>query len=61
MYEHGMNLRSIIILIKRRDAVILDRCPEDIVLCFKNYLARKETVARKINIEGEDDSVKDLK
>lgn len=61
MYEHGMNLRSIIILIKRRDAVILERCPEDIVLCFKNYLARKETVARKINIEGEDDNVKDIK
>ncbi|HEY5500887.1 MAG TPA: MerR family transcriptional regulator [Candidatus Humimicrobiaceae bacterium] len=47
MYEHGMNLRSIIILIKRRDVVILDRCPEDVVFCFKNYLARSEYSVKK--------------
>ncbi len=40
MYEHGMNLRSIIILIRRRDYVIIDRCPQDVVDCFKNYLVR---------------------
>ena len=44
MYEQGMNLRSIIILIKRRDPVILDKCPEDVLNCFKNYLARKEKI-----------------
>lgn len=38
MYEEGMNLKSIIILIKRRDNVILGKCPEDVVNCFKNYL-----------------------
>ena len=38
MYEQGMNLKSIIILIRRRDNAILDRCPEDVVDCFKNYL-----------------------
>jgi MerR family transcriptional regulator/heat shock protein HspR len=38
MYEQGMNLRSIIILIRRRDNVILDRCPEDVVDSFMNYL-----------------------
>ena len=54
MYEHGMNLRSIIILIKRRDAVILDRCPEDVVACFKNYLVKKESQAKKIKIEDGD-------
>jgi MerR family transcriptional regulator/heat shock protein HspR len=51
MYEHGMNLRSIIILIKRRDVVILDKCPEDVVLCFKNYLAKKEDGAEKAKNE----------
>ena len=56
MYEHGMNLRSIIILIKRRDVVILDRCPEDVVLCFKNYLAKSEYGTKKI-----DDGAKDNK
>lgn len=55
MYEHGMNLRSIIILIKRRDIVILDRCPEDVVFCFKNYLARSESGTKKINDEVKDD------
>ncbi len=40
MYEQGMNLRSIIVLIKRRDNVILSKCPEDVVNCFKNYLVR---------------------
>lgn len=40
MYEQGMNLRSIIVLIKRRDNVILNKCPEDVVDCFKNYLVR---------------------
>jgi MerR family transcriptional regulator, heat shock protein HspR len=54
MYEHGMNLRSIIILIKRRDIVILDRCPEDVVFCFKNYLAKNEYVARKNEDEVQD-------
>ena len=44
MYEHGMNLRSIIILIKRRDEVILDKCPEDVVHCFKNYPVRVEDI-----------------
>ncbi len=44
MYEQGMNLRSIIILIKRRDPVILDRCPEDVLNCFKNYLVKKEEI-----------------
>ena len=38
MYEQGMNLRSIIILIRRRDNVVLDRCPEDVVDSFMNYL-----------------------
>jgi len=38
MYEQGMNLRSIIILIRRRDNVILDKCPEDVVDSFMNYL-----------------------
>ncbi|MCJ7727523.1 MAG: MerR family transcriptional regulator [Actinobacteria bacterium] len=38
MYEEGMNLRSIIILIRRRDNIILGKCPEDVVDCFKNYL-----------------------
>jgi len=42
MYEQGMNLRSIIVLIKRRDNVILTRCPEDVVNSFKNYLMRME-------------------
>ena len=42
MYEQGMNLRSIIILIRRRDDVILQMCPDDVVDCFKNYLARLE-------------------
>ena len=40
MYEHGMNLRSIIVLIRRRDGVILNKCPEDVVDNFKNYLMR---------------------
>lgn len=40
MYDQGMNLRSIIVLIRRRDGVILDRCPEEVVDCFKNYLMR---------------------
>ena len=40
MYEQGMNLRSIIVLIRRRDNVILNKCPEDVVDCFKNYLMR---------------------
>ncbi|MBC8388015.1 MAG: MerR family transcriptional regulator [Actinobacteria bacterium] len=38
MYEQGMNLRSIIILIRRRDNVVLDKCPEDVVDSFMNYL-----------------------
>ncbi|NQT66815.1 MAG: MerR family transcriptional regulator [Actinobacteria bacterium] len=38
MYDQGMNLRSIIILIRRRDNIILEECPEDVVDCFKNYL-----------------------
>jgi MerR family transcriptional regulator/heat shock protein HspR len=42
MYDQGMNLRSIIVLIKRRDNVVLTRCPEDVVNCFKNYLMRME-------------------
>lgn len=40
MYDQGMNLRSIIVLIKRRDNVILARCPEDVVNSFKNYLMK---------------------
>ena len=40
MYEQGMNLRSIIVLIKRRDNVILTKCPDDVVDSFKNYLMR---------------------
>lgn len=40
MYEQGMNLRSIIVLIRRRDRVIMDKCPEDVVDCFKNYLVK---------------------
>jgi len=42
MYDQGMNLRSIIVLIKRRDDVILTKCPEDVVNSFKNYLMRME-------------------
>ncbi|MBM3707495.1 MAG: MerR family transcriptional regulator [Actinobacteria bacterium] len=42
MYEQGMNLRSIIILIKRRDNVIMEKCPLDVVDSFKNYLMRME-------------------
>lgn len=42
MYDQGMNLRSIIVLIKRRDNVILTRCPQDVVNSFKNYLMRME-------------------
>ncbi len=42
MYDQGMNLRSIIVLIKRRDNVVLTRCPEDVVNSFKNYLMRME-------------------
>jgi MerR family transcriptional regulator/heat shock protein HspR len=38
MYEEGLNLKSIIVLIKRRDNIILSKCPEDVVDCFKNYL-----------------------
>jgi len=38
MYEQGMNLRSIIILIRRRDNVVLGMCPEDVVDSFMNYL-----------------------
>lgn len=38
MYAEGMNLRSIIILIRRRDNIILGKCPEEVVDCFKNYL-----------------------
>ena len=38
MYDDGMNLRSIIILIRRRDNIILEECPGDVVDCFKNYL-----------------------
>jgi len=40
MYDQGMNLRSIIVLIKRRDNVILEKCPDDVVNSFKNYLMR---------------------
>jgi len=40
MYEQGMNLRSIIVLIKKRDDVILGKCPDEVVDCFKNYLMR---------------------
>jgi hypothetical protein len=29
-------------LIKRRDYIILSKCPEDVVDCFKNYLVRIE-------------------
>jgi hypothetical protein len=42
MYDQGMNLRSIIILIKRRDNVILEKCPDDVVNSFKNYLMRQQ-------------------
>jgi MerR family transcriptional regulator, heat shock protein HspR len=42
MYDQGMNLRSIIILIRRRDNVIMTRCPEDVADCYKNYLMRIE-------------------
>lgn len=42
MYDQGMNLRSIIVLIKRRDNVILTRCPEDVVNSFKNYLMKMD-------------------
>jgi MerR family transcriptional regulator, heat shock protein HspR len=42
MYDQGMNLRSIIVLIKRRDYVILEKCPDDVVNSFKNYLMRLE-------------------
>jgi len=42
MYDQGMNLRSIIVLIKRRDNVILIRCPEDVVNSFKNYLMKMD-------------------
>jgi hypothetical protein len=42
MYEQGMNLRSIIVLIRRRDDVILEKCPDDVVDCFKNYLVPLE-------------------
>jgi len=42
MYDQGMNLRSIIVLIKRRDNVILEKCPPDVVDSFKNYLMRLE-------------------
>jgi MerR family transcriptional regulator/heat shock protein HspR len=42
MYEQGMNLRSIIILIRRRDNVILEKCPDDVVNSFKNYLMRQQ-------------------
>ncbi|MBN2073475.1 MAG: MerR family transcriptional regulator [Actinobacteria bacterium] len=40
MYEQGMNLRSIIVLIRRRDDVVLNKCPQDVVDCYKNYLVR---------------------
>lgn len=40
MYEEGLNLRSIIVLIRRRDEVILNKCPDDVLDCFKNYLVR---------------------
>jgi MerR family transcriptional regulator/heat shock protein HspR len=40
MYDQGMNLRSIIVLIKRRDYVVLEKCPDDVVNSFKNYLMR---------------------
>lgn len=40
MYEQGMNLRSIIVLIRRRDNVVLNKCPEDVIDCYKNYLVR---------------------
>ncbi len=40
MYEQGMNLRSIIVLIKKRDDVILGKCPDEVVDCFKNYLMK---------------------
>ncbi|OQA20821.1 MAG: putative heat shock protein HspR [Actinobacteria bacterium ADurb.Bin346] len=44
MYDQGMNLRSIIVLIKRRDGVILTRCPQDVVNSFKNYLMKMDDV-----------------
>jgi len=46
MYEQGMNLRSIIVLIKRRDGVILGKCPEEVVDCFKNYLVKLKDMNR---------------
>ena len=46
MYEQGMNLRSIIVLIKRRDDVILVKCPEEVVDCFKNYLVKLKDISR---------------
>ena len=46
MYEQGMNLRSIIVLIKRRDDVILGRCPVEVVDCFKNYLVKLKDINR---------------
>lgn len=44
MYEQGMNLRSIIVLIRRRDNVVLEKCPDDVVDCFKNYLVPLEDI-----------------
>ena len=46
MYEQGMNLRSIIVLIRRRDGVILGKCPEEVVDCFKNYLVKLKDINR---------------
>ncbi len=51
MYEQGMNLRSIIVLIRRRDQVIMNRCPEDVVNCFKNYLVKKVNKDLQISFE----------
>jgi hypothetical protein len=46
MYDQGMNLRSIIVLIRRRDNVILGKCPEEVVDCFKNYLVKLKDIHR---------------
>ncbi len=46
MYDQGMNLRSIIVLIRRRDNVILGKCPDEVVGCFKNYLVKLKDLNR---------------
>ncbi|MBC7334041.1 MAG: MerR family transcriptional regulator [Actinobacteria bacterium] len=50
MYREGMNLKSITLLIRRRDQVVLSKCPEDVLDSFKNYLVKVEK-----NLEEEED------